>query len=921
MRGRRDECATLNRLTSLARSGQSQVLVLRGEAGIGKTALLDFVAHRAPGFGVARTSGVESEMELAFAALQQLCAPMLAGRDRLPAPQREALDIAFGLSAGLAPDRFLVGLAVLSLIGAATQNRPWVFLVDDAHWIDHVSAQILAFVARRLVAEPVAMIFAVRDGSTAPANELTGLPELPVRGLSTGDARAVLDSAILGRMDDEVLDRIVAEARGNPLALQELPKGWTAEELAGGFGRPDVRHLAGQIERTFLRRIRSLSGQAQQFLLTAAAEPTGDVALVSRATERLGLPPDAATGAEAEGLVDVGTRVRFRHPLVRSAAYRAADLTDRRHIHRALAEATDRHSDPDRRAWHLALAAAGPDETVAVQLERSAERAQARGGVAAAAAFLERATQLTSDPVGRGIRALAAAQAKRDVAAFDAAEELLRIAEASALDGLRRARLMRLRAEIAFARGRSGDADAPTVSEAAVGLLEAAKQLETLDTGQSREAYLDAVGAALFGGRLCPQGGIQMTAAAARAAPPGPEPARPVDLLLDGIAIRATDGHAASVPVLKDALTRFGAESQHGDRDARWFWRAFPIVQESAAHELWDDGVWHQLATHAVRLAREAGALAVLPLALVYRAGVHVQAGEFAAASSLIEESNAISAATGYAPVKYHSVLLAAWCGDEKDATGLIKAAKADGVARGEGRAIGLAGYATALLYNGLGRYDDALAAAGEACEHEDLGLFGWCLIELIEAGARSGNRAVALDALRQLEERVVSSETNWARGVLARSRALLADDRMAEAGYQEAIHTLERTRIRVHLARSHLLYGEWLRRCNRRVDARTQLRTAHEMFVAMGANGFAERARRELLVTGEKASKRVAASAGGLTAQEAQIAKLAGAGLTNPEIAAQLFISTHTVEWHLRKVFAKLGITSRRQLRGSTGQ
>lgn len=914
LRGRSGECRTLEQLTSKARAGQSQVLVLRGEAGIGKTALLDFVAEHAAGFLIARVAGVESEMELPFAALQQICVPLLDCLDRLPDPQRDAVEVAFGRSAGPAPDRFLVGLAVLSLIDAATAGRPMIFLIDDAQWIDRISAQTLAFVARRLIAEPVAMVFAVRDGSD---DELAGLPDLTVRGLNPADARALLDSVILGRLDDQVRDRFVAETRGNPLALLEMPSGLTTAELAGGFHHPDVQPLAGQIEQTFVRRIRSLPEPTQELLITAAAEPVGDAALLLRAAEHLGLPPDAAAPAETAGLIDVGTRVRFRHPLVRSAAYRSADLMKRRRVHQALAEATDSGTDPDRRAWHLAIAAPGPDESVAAGLERSADRAQARGGVAAAAAFLERATQLTSDPVRRGRRALAAAQAMRDVAAFDAADELLTIAENASPAKLELARCARLRAQMVFARSRGGDADAPKVSDAAVGLLDAARRLERLDDAQSRETYLDAVGAAMFGGRLCPHGGIHATAEAARTAPPATEPVRPVDLLLDGIALRATAGLAPSLATLREALALVETEAERGNDIVHWFWRAFPIVQESAAHEVWDDEVWHRLAAHAVRLAREAGALAVLPHALVYRAGVHVQAGEFTSASALIEEAGAITAATGYAPVKYHSVLLAAWRGADAQAQILIERAAADGMARGEGRIVGLAGYTKAVLYNGLGRYDEAFSSARQACEHEDLGLFGWCLIELIEAAARSGEWEAARVALHQLEERTLVCGTDWATGVLARSRALLTDDRTAEGWYLDAIECLERTRITVHLARAHLIYGEWLRRCNRRVDARAQLQTAHTMFGRMGAEAFAARARRELLVTGQKVSKRAAAPGDKLTLQEAQIARLAGAGLTNPEIGAQLFISTHTVEWHLRKVFAKLGITSRRQLRG----
>lgn len=916
LRGRREECAALDRLVSTVRSGQSQVLVLRGEPGVGKTALLEYLAQSAPGFRVLRAAGVESEMELAFAGLQQLCAPLLDDRDALPNPQREALNVAFGLCAGTAPDRFVVGLAVLNLMAAAARQQPLLCLVDDAQWLDRVSAQTLAFVARRLLAEPVAIVFAVRERG---GQELGGLPELVLAGLRPGDARALLDSVIPGRLDERVRDRFVAETRGNPLALLELPKDLTAAELAGGYGLPDARPLDGQIEASFLRRVQALPLQTQRMLFAAAAETVGDTALLMRATERLGIPDEAVTPAEAEGLIDVGVRVRFRHPLVRSAAYRAADLVQRREIHRALAEVTDPDTDPDRRAWHHANAASGADEAVAAELERSAGRAQARGGIAAAAAFLQRATELTSDPVRRGARALAAAQAKREAAALDGAYELLSIAETAPLDELQRARLAQLRAQIVFAKSRGGGDASMTVSDTAVGLLRAAKGLETLDDGLARETYLEAMGAAMHGGRLCPLGGAVEVARPARMAPPGPQPARPIDLLLDGLSMRVTAGPAASQPTLRRALALARSEVERGGTDVmRWLWLAFPVAQESAVHELWDDEMWHQLATHAVRLARDAGALAVLPIALVYRADVHVQAGELATARELIEEADTIAAATGQAPVRYHSLVLAAWRGDKAAATRLIDAAIDDATARGDGRLLGLTGYATAVLNNGLGRYDLALAAAEQACGHEDLGLFGWCLVEYVEAAVRSGETASAMKALEQLEERTAPNETDWARGTLACSQALLADDAVAEQLYREAIDRLGNTRIALHHARARLLYGEWLRRRGRRTDARAQLRTAHDSFVQRGALAFAERARGELAAAGEKVRRRTTASDGGLTAQEAQIARLAGEGLTNAEIAAQLFISAHTVEWHLRKVFAKLGIASRRQLRGA---
>jgi DNA-binding CsgD family transcriptional regulator len=706
-----------------------------------------------------------------------------------------------------------------------------------------------------------------------------------------------------------VQDRIVAETRGNPLALLELPQGLTAVELAGGFGRPDVQPLASQIEQSFLRRIGSLSDATQRLLLAAAAEPVGDVLLLRRAAERIGIGTDAAAAAEAAGLIEFGARVRFRHPLVRSAAYRAAAPADRRDVHRALAEATDPESDPDRRAWHRAHAAMEPDEAVAVELERSADRAQSRGGVAAAAAFLERATELTPDPARRAERALAAARAKFEAGSSDAADELLTSAELGPLDEFQRARLARLRAQIIFARRRGSDA--PPL------LLDAARRLEALDGGLARETYLEGLGAAIFAGRLSERLGVREAAEAARAGPPGPQPPQLIDVLLDGVATRVTDGYVAGVPPLRRALDAFRREAAHGDDILRWLWLACPVAPEPIAPELWDDETWHELAVRAVRLARNAGALAVLPVALAYRAGVHVHAGEFAAASALLEEAEVITNATGNAPLSYTSLVLAAWRGEETRASELIEAGIQEATARGEGRAIGLAGYVTAVLYNGLGRYEPACTGARRACEHDDLGFFGWSLVELVEAAARCGADEEAASALRQLEERTLASGTDWALGVRARSRALLSADRAAEHLYREAIERLGRCRVAVHLARAHLVYGEWLRGENRRIDAREQLRTAFEMLQQFGAAAFAERARRELLATGESVRRGMVEARHVLTMQEAQIARLAGDGLTNPEIGAELFISPRTVEWHLHKVFTKLDVDSRRQLRG----
>jgi hypothetical protein len=903
--GRRPERAALDRLLERAREGRSAVLVVRGEPGIGKTALLDYAAGRASDFRVVRAWGVESEIELPYAALHQLCVPMLGWLENLPGPQRDALQVAFGQREGQAPDRFLVGLAILSLLSGSADDQPLACLIDDAQWLDHSSMQALAFAARRLLAEPVALIFAVREPSGE--RELAGLPELTVARLGDADARALLAWAVHGRLDPQVRDRIVAETGGNPLALLQLPRGLTPAELAGGFWLPSAQSLASRIEHSFYWQFQALPRETRRLLLTAAAEPAGDVSLLWRAARIQGVAVDAAAPAEAAGLVEFGAWVQFRHPLVRTAIYQAASAADRRAVHRALAEATDPGVNPDRRAWHRAQAAPRPDEAVAAELQRSAGWAQARGGAAAAAAFLQRAAELTPDPARRATRALAAAQAKSDAGAADAAYRLLATAEAGPLDDLQRARLERLRARLAFSLVRGSDA--PKL------LLSAARRLTPLDAGLARETYLEALGAAIFAGRLSGDTGLREAAEAARGAPPPPQPSRAVDVLLDGVATRFTEGYAQGLPRLRQALRTFCRSDFDGDGpgedDLRWLWLACRV-----APDIWDDETWDELTTHQVRLAREAGALNILPIALTYRAGVCVHSGEFAAAAALVEEADAITQATGIAALGYTSLVLAAWRGQEAHAQELIDASIQDATARGEARAITLAEYAAAVLHNGLGHYHPAFAAAQRACEHDDLGLSGWALTELVEAAARSGRQETAAAALEALAERTRAAGTEWATGIEARSRALLSDGPAAGALYREAIGRLGRTRIAVHLARARLLYGEWLRRNNRRQDARDPLRTAYETFSRIGADGFAERARRELLATGETARKRTVETFAELTSQEAQIARLVIEGRTNQEIAAQLFISPRTVEWHLGNVFTKLGITSRKDLR-----
>jgi DNA-binding CsgD family transcriptional regulator len=889
--GRRDERAALELLLKRARAGESSVLVLRGEAGIGKTALLEFVAERATGCRVARAVGVQADMELAFAGLHHLCAPMLRELSTLPAPQRRALHVAFGVQAGDPPERFLVALAVLSLLAETAEERPLVCLIEDAQWLDRASAQVLAFVARRLLAERIAIVFAVREPA---ADEFAGLPDLRVEGLGSGDARALLASVVPGRLDAGVRQRILAETRGNPLALRELPRGLTPAELAGGFGLPDARPLTNRIEQTFRQRVQALPADAQRLLLAAAAEPLGDSGLLWRAAERLGIGTEAGRLAEDAELIEFGGNVRFKHPLVRSAVYRAASPPDRRDVHRELAEATDPLVDPDRRAWHRAHATVTPDEDVAAEMERSADRAQSRGGLAAAAAFLERAAELTPDHPRRVTRALGAAQAKLDVADPAAAEALLTIAGREPLDELQRARVERLGAQIVFARNRGSEAPAP--------LLEAAKRLDPQDAAMARETYLEAFASAMFAGRLATGPDERVIAEAARRSSKVPDPG-PADALLDALVTRFTEGYAAAVAPLSRALRAFD-----GEADQRWLWLACRLSQD-----LWDDELWHALATRGVRVARDTGALGQLPIMTNFLGVLMVHSGAFATAAALIDEVDALTQATGMPPIKFAAVTLAASRGDQAQTRAITDAGLANARARGEGSAISISESLHALLDNSHGRYDAALAEARDACAYEDVLAFGPALVELIEAAVRSGRTEEAAAALERLSDRTQAAGTRWALGVEARSRALVSDD---EASYREAIDQLEHSRAAVALARSRLVYGEWLRREHRRIEAREQLRAAHADFSRFGAEAFAERAGRELQATGETAHRITPVTADELTPQEIQVARLARDGHTNPEIGAQLFISPRTVEYHLRKVFRKLGVSTRRDLR-----
>jgi DNA-binding CsgD family transcriptional regulator len=896
--GRQREREVIDRLLDAARHGHGGVLALYGEAGVGKTALLEYAVKRAADYHVARTAGFEGEMELAFAALQQLCSPSLELSERLPDPQRDAIEVALGRNVGPAPNRFLVGLAVLNLLSEAAETQPVLCVVDDAQWLDRASAGVLAFVARRLLAERIAVIFAARQ----PMDSLRGSAELHVEPLGHRDARVLLESVLPGRLDERVIERIVVETRGNPLALFELPRGLTPGQLAGGFGLTGTLPLSAGIEQSFNRRLAPLSRDARRLLLLAAAEPLGDPALLWRAAEGLGVPKTAAYAVESEGLVNFDGAVTFRHPLVRSAVYGAAGPSERREVHAALADATDADIDPDRRAWHRSQATSTPDEEVASELERSAARAQGRGGFAAAAAFLKRAMELTPDESRRSVRALAAARATLHGGALDDAQRLVVLAESGTLTESDQAKAALLRAQISFHSTRGSDATRQ--------LLRAADRLRELKPELARETYLEAVTAAIFAGLLAgPDARSREVAQAAEAAPPAPGKPRGLDLLLDGLVTLLIDSYAAAAPILRETQHAFG-EGMPAAEQLRWMWGG-----TLSALLLWDDEAWERLADQHLQLVRQTGALGDSEIALGHRGQMHVFAGELVQAASLHEAIEEVSDLTGRPLAPYHGLGMVAMRGREAEAKAFIDKARSDVVERGEGAGLEFIYWAEAVLYNGLARYDDALEAARRAIDESDLVPMNWAMPELIEAAVRTGNTGLAVQIDRVLADRTRSSATDWASGVAARSHALLAEGPVADELYREAIQRLERTRVRVDLARAHLLYGEWLRREPRRVDARNELRTAYEMFSNFGMEAFALRARIELEATGEHARKRTVDTLADLTPQEAQIARLVVEGHTNREIGSQLFISPSTVEYHLRKVFRKLDVKSRTQL------
>ena len=876
--------------------------MIRGEAGIGKSALLDHVSDRLDGWRVVRAAGVEAELELAYSGLHQICFPMLQELERLPGPQRNALATVFGLSAGPPPNRFLVGLATLTLFAEVAEQRTLACIVEDAHWLDQASEQILGFVARRLLAEPIALVCAARAG--IGDHVLAGLPELPIGGLRDEDARSLLLSHMPGPIDAAVCQQLITESHGNPLALIELGRVSNIADFAGGFGVAASEGVAGKIAQAYEQRLDALPAQTRLLILLAAAEPVGNRVLLDRAAEILGIEMAAISPAVDAGLIKLDPRVEFAHPLARSAAYRNAGREDRYRIHAALAEATDHARDPDRRAWHRARATRQPDDEIATELEHAAARAQARGGVAAAAAFLQHASALTADPQRRAERALVAAEASFLAGEFDSVQRLLSIAESHGLEGFQSARALLLRGHVALVLGYGDDA-APV-------LLEAARELEPFDLELARDAYLTAYGSAFAAAHLGRAGVFVEICRAITDLPPPDGASDAKSLLLEGLARMHIDGRAAATPILQQAARALARTSE--EELLRWGWMA-----PAASHATWDSDAASASFERQAHIVRDAGALAELPTHLSALALDRAWNGDLAGVRLLIAESDSVAAAIGNQLPPFAALRLLSMEGKEAEACALIEATIEHSTARGQGMAVRVAQWAASVLYNGLARYAEAAEAARQVTANDiDPYPQTWALPELVEAASRSGEIEVANAALERLVEVTEPAGTEWALGIQARSRALLSDGETADGLYQEAIERFGRTGLRPELARAHLLYGEWLRREGRRVDGREQLRTAHDLFDEIGMEAFADRARRELTGAGEKVHRRGQLMRDELTPQEEQIARLARDGLSNREIAGTLYLSSRTVEWHLRKVFVKLGISSRGQLRAA---
>jgi DNA-binding CsgD family transcriptional regulator len=906
--GRAKEVGSLEDVLAAVRDGLSGVLVLRGEVGIGKTALLDWAAGVAHDMRVARVAATESEMDLGFAGLHQLLVPFLDELDQLPAPQRAALQSAFGLATGPPPDRFLVGLATLTLLTDAAASRPVLCVVDDAQWLDQSSAEVLGFVARRLLADQVGMLLAIRGEEEGPA-VFQGLPELAIGGLAEQAAHELLAAVAGGPVDLRVSERILAETVGNPLGLVEFGGALTAEERSGAVPLTGPLRFGGRLEELYLSQIRALPADVQTLLLVLAADQPGDPATVWRAAGRLGVGPEAVAPQAVERLVTLTPVIRFRHPLMRSIAYHGAPFAARWRVHEALAAAIDPVRDPDRRAWHLAQATSGTDEDVAGELERSADRARGRGGWASSAAFLERSAQLTPDTGRKAGRLVAAAEARLMAGETSAARTLLERAAPDVPDPVVSAQARRLEGDIMFAAGEP----AAAVSV----LLDAARTVAPCDARLARNALLEALAAQLSSRQAT---GITEVLRALQSVPRATESqATAGDLLLDGLAAVAGGRFTAGAGLLRQAVAAVtSGEPVPGDTPQCFL--AFRL----AVTELYDDAAWRELATQWVARARDQGAIAVMVVGLGFQAFGQRAEGRLVDAEATIAEARAMAEAMGnrtYLDGLAHAELeVLAWRGNQADARSLAARLLGATVGQGHARRLQRVHDALAGLELGLGNYKEALRHALLAAPDQEILSRQSSPDVLIEAAIRHGDRASAAAALDSVAPWWLACGTPWSLGLLARCQALLADDAHAEDGYRLSIEHLRRCQVTAELARSHLLYGEWLHRQRRRRGAREQLRAACELFETLGMGAFARRARDELRAVGEYAAARSPGTPDTLTPQEARIARLAAEGATNREIGARFFVSASTVDYHLRKVFRKLGITSRAQLPHALG-
>jgi DNA-binding CsgD family transcriptional regulator len=889
------------------RRGMSGVLVLRGEPGVGKSALLGHAVEQAEDMQVVRIVAVESEKNLGFAAVHQLLVPFLPALDRLPEPQRRALGVAFGLVSGPPADPFLVGLAVLTLLSDAAETRPVLCVIDDAQWLDEESADLLSFVARRLLADRVGLLFGLRETSDAEPR-LQALPDLRISGLPEQAAHELLQTSNSQPIDPLVAARIVAETGGNPLAVVEAARELTPDQLGGRVPLPEPLPVGHRLEASFLRRVRDMPADTQLLLLLAAAGSPGRGHLLWQAAGELGVPESAVAPAEAAGLVTFWPHVRFAHPLVRSAVYHAATAADRRLAHRALASASDPELDAVSRAWHLAAAAARRDEGVAAELEAAADRIRSRGGYAATAMLLDRAAQLTPAPEARAERQLAAAQAHVLAGTIDRADALLVEAGRGLRNPLSVAQAARLRGRIQATCG--------CVADAVAALVGAAERLPDLDPRAARDALLSALESAAFAGWASSAHLLGEIARTARELPPtGDAPGSAANLLLHAYTARVTGGYAASVAAMRVAVQAFLRE----DVDADVALRRLELTAIGAV-DLLDDAAAERLTTRWIDQARGSGALARLAGGLAFRSAfVDAPAGRLAAARTADAEARELGEVTHnpaiVPPTGAHRVITLALSGREAEARETAAAVAREAPTRGAAGEAAFGAYGLGVLEISLGNYDAAVGCL-EPAYADDTPLVGTlALPDLVEAAARAGRRDLADRVLQRLADRATASGTPLALGLLARSQALLADPDEAQPKYEEAVALLGRTSAAPQLARAHLLFGEWLRRQRRRREARDQLRHALGMFDGIGLDAFAERTRVELRATGERVRKREVGTPEELTPQEAQIATLVSRGEANREIAAQLFVSPSTVEYHLRKVFRKLGVNSRTQL------